>query len=328
MCKECGCGLPGDQPVRIGDEESGHSHAHTHAHGGHSHDHFHDHDHDHEHAHDDDHAHDHEHHHEHEHGPGFHHGEPHAQPHSHPHVHTHSHAHPHGGEGVARAESDPANRRVLEVRKSILEKNERLAERNRGYFQAKGLLVINVLSSPGSGKTTFLCETVRRLQDRLRVGVIVGDLATDNDARRFRMAGAPVVQVTTGTVCHLEAEMVSKAVGQLELPQAQLLVIENVGNLVCPASYDLGEDLKVVLLSVTEGEDKPLKYPPIFQSADVVVVSKTDLSEVCGYNRELGLGNIRRAAPNAKIFEVSAKSGQGMEAWVEHLLSLTKGAAR
>lgn len=308
MCKECGCGLPSDDPVRIGDE---HAHAHSHGHAGHSHPHDHPHEHEH--------GHEHTHEHAHEHGPGLHHGEEHEQTHSHPHAHshTHNHAHPHD------AHEEPAQaaaRRVVEVRRSILEKNERLAERNRGYFEAKGLLVLNVLSSPGSGKTTFLCETIRRLQGRLKAAVVVGDLATDNDAQRFRAAGAPVVQVTTGTVCHLEAEMVSKAVNRLDLADAQLLLIENVGNLVCPASYDLGENLRVVLISVTEGEDKPLKYPPMFQAADVVIVSKTDIAEACGYNRDLGLANIRRAAPKAKVFEVSAKTGQGMKEWEELLL--------
>ena len=147
-----------------------------------------------------------------------------------------------------------------------MEKNALLAERNRGFFRAKKLLVLNVVSSPGSGKTTFIRETAARLSASLRVGVIVGDLATDNDAARLRTAGIPVVQITTGTVCHLDADMVSKAAAQLDLDQLDVLVIENVGNLVCPADYDLGEDLRVVLLSVTEGEDKPLKYPPMFHS--------------------------------------------------------------
>jgi hydrogenase nickel incorporation protein HypB len=145
--------------------------------------------------------------------------------------------------------------------------------------------------------------------------VVVGDLATDNDARRLRESGAPVVQVTTGTVCHLEAEMVSRAVNQLNLDGLSLLIIENVGNLVCPASYDLGEDLRVVLLSVTEGEDKPLKYPPMFQSADVVILSKIDLALPCGFDRSLALANLQRVAPNAPVFEISAKTGEGMELW-------------
>ena len=273
MCQECGCGLPGENPVGIS---------------AHHHDHDHDHDHGHSHGHD--------HHHDHD----------------HPHSHTHSH-------GDATGQN-----RVLEVRQAILEKNDRLAERNRGFFHARGLLVLNVLSSPGSGKTTFIRETIRALGKRLKTGVIVGDLATDNDAQRLRESGAPVVQITTGTVCHLEAEMVANALKQLDLKGLDLLIIENVGNLVCPASYDLGEDLRVVLLSVTEGEDKPLKYPPMFQSAGAAVVSKLDLAAACDYNREAALANLRRLAPKAPVFELSAKTGQGMDAWCEFLVQQHK----
>jgi hydrogenase nickel incorporation protein HypB len=180
--------------------------------------------------------------------------------------------------------------------------------------------VLNFLSSPGSGKTTFIRESIRKLGAQFKAGVIVGDLATDNDAQRLRESGAPVVQITTGTVCHLEAEMVGRAVQRLDLTDLNLLIIENVGNLVCPASYDLGEDLRVVILSVTEGEDKPLKYPPMFQSADVVIVSKMDLAQPCGYDRETALANIRRAAPKARIFETSTKTGQGLDEWRDYLL--------
>ena len=201
------------------------------------------------------------------------------------------------------------------MRRAILEKNDRLAERNRGFFRARGLLVLNVLSSPGSGKTTLLRETVRGLAPEIKAGVVVGDLATDNDARRLRESGAPVVQVTTGTVCHLEAEMIARAVRELDLEGLNLLIIENVGNLVCPASYDLGEDLRVVLLSVTEGEDKPLKYPPMFQSADVVILSKIDLAVPCGFDRNQALANLHRAAPRAPVIEISAKTGEGMAHW-------------
>ncbi len=213
---------------------------------------------------------------------------------------------------------------MVEVREAILGKNDRLAERNRGFFRARGLLVLNVLSSPGSGKTTFLRETVRGLGKQLKAGIIVGDLATDNDAKRLRESGAPVVQITTGTVCHLEAEMIGGAVKQLDLNGVELLIIENVGNLVCPASYDLGEDLRIVLLSVTEGEDKPLKYPPMFQAADAVIVSKIDLAEACDYNRQALAANLRRVAPNARVLETSAKTGSGMDAWREFLLEKLK----
>lgn len=305
MCRDCGCGLPGESPAGIHPHPHEHGHHHPHSH---EHEPVHDHEPEHEHSHDHEHAHEHDH--EHPHGPGLHHGEEHAHSHTHPHHHTHAH----------KLESEAAHRRTVELRQSILEKNERLAERNRGFFMARGLLVLNVLSSPGSGKTTFLRETVRALGPKLKAGIVVGDLATDNDARRLRESGAPVVQITTGTVCHLEAEMVARAVQQLDLNGLELLIIENVGNLVCPASYDLGEELRVVLLSVTEGEDKPLKYPPMFQAANVVVVSKIDLAGACDYNREALMGNLRRIAPGARVFELSAKTGQGMEAWCDFLL--------
>jgi hydrogenase nickel incorporation protein HypB len=207
------------------------------------------------------------------------------------------------------------------VRQAILEKNDRLAERNRGYFRGRGWLTLNVLSAPGSGKTTFLRETVKALKKQLKAGIIVGDLATDNDAQRLRESGAPVVQITTGTVCHLEAEMVGRAVNQLDQNGLELLIIENVGNLVCPASYDLGEDLRVVLTSVTEGEDKPLKYPPMFQAADVVIVSKIDLAQACDYKRETLMSNLRRVTPKARVFETSAQTGQGMEEWTKFLMA-------
>ena len=272
MCQECGCGLPGENPVGI----SAHPHDHDHEHGHHHH-------------------------------------------------HDHDHPHSHGEAGHDHSPGDAVGQhRVLEVRQAILEKNDRLAERNRGFFHARGLLVLNVLSSPGSGKTTFIRETVRLLGKRLKTGVIVGDLATDNDAQRLRESGAPVVQITTGTVCHLEAEMVARALKQLDLNGLELLIIENVGNLVCPASYDLGEDLRVVLLSVTEGEDKPLKYPPLFQSAGVAVVSKMDLATACDYNRDITLANLRRLAPKAPVFETSAKTGQGMDTWCEFLIQQHK----
>jgi hydrogenase nickel incorporation protein HypB len=288
MCKDCGCGLPGENPVGV----SAHHH---------------------EHAHERDEGHEHEH----EHGGGHHDGHDHPHPHTHPHTHAHSHDDPDHDHAPAVGDE---TLRTVEVHRAILDKNDRLAERNRGFFRARGLLVLNFLSSPGSGKTTFIRESVRKLGPDLKPGVIVGDLATDNDAQRLRESGAPVVQITTGTVCHLEAEMVGRAVQRLDLAGLNLLIIENVGNLVCPASYDLGEDLRIVLLSVTEGEDKPLKYPPMFQSADVVVISKMDLAQACGYDRDTAMANIRRAAPKARIFETSAKTGEGLDTWREFLV--------
>lgn len=200
-----------------------------------------------------------------------------------------------------------------------MEKNNRLAEQNRGSFRARKLLVLNVVSSPGSGKTLLIRATALQLAGSLRVGVIVGDLATDNDAARLRTAGIPVVQITTGTVCHLDATMVSRATSELDLEKLDILVIENVGNLVCPADYDLGEDLRIVLLSVTEGEDKPLKYPPMFHSANVAIITKTDLAVAAGFDRGAALANLKRISHHARIFELSAKTGEGIKEWLEFL---------
>jgi hydrogenase nickel incorporation protein HypB len=218
----------------------------------------------------------------------------------------------------ASASVEPA-RRVVPVGERLLAKNDRLATENRRSFEEKGLLVLNVVSAPGSGKTALLERTLADLGGRLRIGVIVGDLATDNDSRRLRRSGAAVVQITTGTVCHLDAAMVARACTQLDLDCLDVLVIENVGNLVCPASYDLGEALRVVLLGVTEGEDKPLKYPILFRTAQVVVVSKTDLIAAVGFDRETAHGNIRRVAPGAEVIEVSARTGQGLDSWYDYL---------
>jgi hydrogenase nickel incorporation protein HypB len=238
------------------------------------------------------------------------------------HDHDHDHDHDRGEDHGHEHEHQPAH--TLTIHQPVLAKNDRLAERNRGYFKAKGLLVLNMVSAPGSGKTTFIQQTATALGSRLRTGVVVGDLATENDAARLRQAGIPVVQINTGTVCHLEADMVARAVSQLNLNALDLLIIENVGNLVCPAVYDLGEDLRVVLLSTTEGEDKPLKYPPMFHSAHVAVVTKTDLSAAAGFDREQALANLRRISHHAAVFEVSAKTGAGMEAWCEFLIGKHK----
>jgi hydrogenase nickel incorporation protein HypB len=208
---------------------------------------------------------------------------------------------------------------TVNVHAPLLKRNDERAERNRQYFRERGLIVLNVLSAPGSGKTAFIERTLTDLKGRLRAGVVVGDLATDNDAQRLRRSGAPVVQVTTGTVCHLEADMVARAVGQLDIDALDLLVIENVGNLVCPAAFDLGEAVRVVLLSVTEGEDKPLKYPVAFKTAHAVVINKVDLAEAAGFDRDAALTNVRRIAPQASIFEVSARTGSGMAAWYAYL---------
>ncbi len=215
--------------------------------------------------------------------------------------------------------SEQMGHRVLRIEEAVLGKNDQLAERNRARFKSDGVFVLNVLSSPGSGKTTFLERMLTDLNGKLQMGVIVGDLETDNDAKRLRDKGAPVTQITTGGICHLDADMVSKAYETLTPRPSDLLIIENVGNLVCPASYDLGEDMRMVMLSVTEGEDKPLKYPVVFHSAQVVIVSKVDIAEVCGFDRDAALTNIRRVAPNATIFELSARTGLGMDDWYTYL---------
>ena len=218
-------------------------------------------------------------------------------------------------------------RRTVVVRQAVLEHNDRLARELRDDFAARGLFAANIVSSPGSGKTTLLERTLADLRGRVRCAVIVGDMATDNDARRLRGNGAEVVQVETGDLCHLEASMVRRAADGLDLSGVRLLIIENVGNLVCPAAYDLGESLRVVLLSVTEGEDKPLKYPVMFRSAGAVVVTKTDIAEAVGFDRGAALTNLRRAAPQAQVMEVSARTGDGMDRWYEFLEERMRQAA-
>jgi hydrogenase nickel incorporation protein HypB len=206
--------------------------------------------------------------------------------------------------------------RLVEVRRNVMKKNDLLARALRERMQAAGVFVVSLVSSPGAGKTTFLERTLSSLMPTHRVAALVGDLATDNDRERLARSGAPVRQITTGTLCHLEAEMVDRALDGWDLAALDVLFIENVGNLVCPASYDLGEAQRVVLLSVTEGEDKPLKYPTIFNTADVAVITKTDLAEACDFDRAAALRNIDAARPGMRVFEVSAKSGEGMGGWV------------
>jgi hydrogenase nickel incorporation protein HypB len=195
-----------------------------------------------------------------------------------------------------------------------------LTDKSGERFKAHGLSVLNFVSSPGSGKTTLLAKTLADLPG-VRAGVIVGDLATDNDATTLRTSGAETVQIMTDGVCHLEASMVSKAASALPLEDLDLLAIENVGNLVCPAAFDLGEEVRVVMLSVTEGEDKPLKYPTIFETADVVILTKTDIAEAVGFDRTAALENLRLIAPKATVFEVSARSGEGLSGWYDYLTS-------
>jgi len=222
------------------------------------------------------------------------------------------------GCGDRDIEAQPAPR-VLELQRSLLSRNDAQAAANRAHFRAHGLLSLNVLSAPGSGKTALLEQLARRWPQR-PIAVIVGDQATDNDARRLDAAGARAVQIRTGELCHLEADLVDRAFRQLELAGVNLLVIENVGNLVCPTAFDLGEELRLAVLAVGEGEDKPLKYPGLFRSADAVLLNKIDLLEATGFDRDLALANLQAIAPAAAVFELSARSGAGIEvlvAWLQ-----------
>lgn len=211
--------------------------------------------------------------------------------------------------------------RLVEVRKNVLKQNDLVARALRSRFRAAGVFVVSLVSSPGSGKTAFLEKTLTLLRPRYRVAALVGDLATENDAARLARSQAPVRQIITGTLCHLEAAMVQNAVDKeaWDLSQLDFLFIENVGNLVCPSSYDLGEDLRVVLLSVTEGEDKPLKYPTIFNSADVAIVTKCDLAEAVEFDWEATQRNIQAVRPGMRVFQLSAKTGEGVEEYLGFL---------
>src|SRR5215471_763097 len=205
--------------------------------------------------------------------------------------------------------------RLVEVRRNALKQNDALARALRDRFRDAGVRVFSMVSSPGAGKTTLLEETLTRLRRQWSVAALVGDLATENDAARLARTQAPVKQIITGTVCHLDAGMIERALEGWNLDGLDLLFIENVGNLVCPASYDLGEELRMVLLSVTEGEDKPLKYPTIFNSADVAIVTKVDLAAAVGFDRETLLRNVQLVRPGLEVLEASARTGEGLERW-------------
>ena len=209
--------------------------------------------------------------------------------------------------------------RLVEVRRNVLKQNDVIARSLREQFREAGVFVVSLVSSPGSGKTTFLEKTLTLLQPQYRVAALVGDLATENDAVRLARSKAPVKQITTGTLCHLEAAMVQNALSGWDLHQLDFLFIENVGNLVCPSSYDLGESLRLVLMSVTEGEDKPLKYPTIFNSADVAVITKNELAAAVEFDWETARKSIECVRPGMKIFRLSAKTGEGMNDYLEFL---------
>ena len=212
--------------------------------------------------------------------------------------------------------------RILEVRTKILKANDETARAMRRRFEAAGVLVVNLVSSPGSGKTALLEETLTRLRARgMAVAAIVGDLETDNDAKRLARSGAPVRQIETHGLCHLEAAMVEERLSGWDLAALDILFIENVGNLVCPTSWDLGEGLRVALLSVTEGEDKPLKYPGLFNTSDLAVITKVDLAAAVEFDRATAVANIAAVRPEMPVLDVATKTGAGVDAWIDALLA-------
>jgi len=228
----------------------------------------------------------------------------------HDHDHPHSHGHHH----------DSSQQRLIKVEKDILGVNNLMASRNQGYFEAKAVVALNLMSSPGSGKTTLLEKTILALEGKKQVAVIEGDQQTLNDAERIHKTGAPVVQVNTGNGCHLDADMIRQALDQLELKEESLLFIENVGNLVCPSLFELGEKNRIVIISVTEGEDKPLKYPTMFEHAHTCIINKTDLLPYVDFDTELLKNNALKVNPHLHIMQLSARTGEGMEQWIAWLL--------
>ncbi len=280
MCDTCGCEGPDAGYTISKPGKKHHDHDHPHNHGHHEHDHPHSHGH-----HDHDHPHSHGHH-EHEH------------PHSHGH-HDHEH---------------PASR-TIDIAQNVLQKNDLQAAQNRGYMEGKNIHSLNLVSSPGSGKTTLLEKSIKALEGK-KIYVIEGDQQTTNDADRIDATGAPVVQVNTGSGCHLDAEMVYKALKALEPENDALLMIENVGNLVCPALFDLGESKRVLIISVTEGEDKPAKYPYMFESADLCIINKIDLLPHVDFDVEKCKAYARQLNPDLEFIELSARTGEGMENWL------------
>ncbi|MFC2100891.1 hydrogenase nickel incorporation protein HypB [Bacteroidota bacterium] len=296
MCDTCGCGEPGSGfTIRKPGEENqdnNHQHTYTHRHT-HKHDdaaHEHDHHHAYTHSHEDGHQH-HHHDHDHEHK-----------------NHAHDHQHSHGT--------------TIEVEQDILQINNLLAERNKGFFEAKNIKALNLVSSPGSGKTSLLERTIKEMKSEMDFFVIEGDQQTMNDANRIEAAGAPVVQINTGNACHLDAEMINKAVKKLEVKDQSILMIENVGNLVCPSLFDLGEHKRIVIMSVTEGDDKPLKYPNMFASSDLCIINKTDLLSHVDFDINKAKEYALRVNHHLEIFELSVKTGEGIAQWYQWLKNL------
>jgi len=320
-----------------GPDAAGHAHELGDDHG-HAHSHVHRHDDGTVHAHPHDHggAHHHHHHaahhaHEHRHADGTVHTHPHAHEDTHFHEHpaAHEHFHPHAdheegslhfGHGPAHAHAPGMTQaRMVQIEQDILAKNDGYAAQNRQVFTDRGIFVLNLVSSPGSGKTTLLVRTIEALKGRLSLAVIEGDQQTAHDAERIRASGAPALQINTGKGCHLDAHMVAHALPKLPLADDSVLFIENVGNLVCPAAFDLGEACKVAILSVTEGEDKPLKYPDMFRAARLMLLNKIDLLPYVRFDVEAAIANAHRVNPELRVLQVSATSGEGFDDWLTWL---------
>jgi hydrogenase nickel incorporation protein HypB len=256
------------------------------------------------------------------------HQHPHQERHEHAHDHEDGTHHMHEHEGAHRHSDDDApehshapgvsNKRMVQIEQDILAKNNAYAQANRQILTERGIFALNLVSSPGSGKTTLLCKTIALL-DQQQVAVIEGDQQTSQDAERIRATGAQAIQINTGKGCHLDAHMVGHAMGKLKLADNSLLMIENVGNLVCPASFDLGEAHKVVILSVTEGEDKPIKYPDMFRAASLMLLNKVDLLPYLNYDVAAAIGFARRINPHIQVIQLSATSGDGMDEWLAYL---------
>ncbi|MFN4148424.1 MAG: hydrogenase nickel incorporation protein HypB [Rhodocyclaceae bacterium] len=251
-------------------------------------------------------------------------GTTHSHPHDHAHTHGHAAGHDHAHHAYRPYGHDHDHARTVRLEQDILAKNDAYAAQNRERFAGRGVLALNLVSSPGSGKTTLLIKTIEALKDRLPIAVIEGDQQTSMDAERIRATGAPAVQINTGKGCHLDAHMVGHALEKLPLEKGSVLMIENVGNLVCPAAFDLGEAGKVVILSVTEGEDKPLKYPDMFRAARLMLINKIDLLPHLEFDVDRAIAYARRVNPLIEVMRVSARTGEGMAGW---LAWIEQGAA-
>ena len=312
MCTTCGCGsgqtkIEGEHgQTHVHADGTIHSHPHAHGHGGEGHDHAHP-----GHHH---HGHQHEHSHEHVHADGT----RHVHEHDHAHDPDHEHAHQHADGGPAHSHAaglTPAQ--MVRIERDILGANDEIAARNRRRFEDAGVFALNLVSSPGAGKTTLLVETIRALAAELPLAVIEGDQQTSFDADRIRATGARAIQVNTGKGCHLDAAQVERALAQLAPAEESVLFIENVGNLVCPSAFDLGEAMKVVVLSVTEGEDKPLKYPDMFAASALLLLNKVDLLPHVSFDVKRTIEYARRVRPGIEVLQVSATTGTGMAAWLD-----------